>query len=58
MRNTGDPHLIEMYIAVLEEDARQVGKDPGLKAVFDRDEGMRKEYEFACLLTQDCLAEH
>ena len=43
---------------MLEEDARQAGKDPDLKAVFDRDEGMRKEYELACLLAQDCLAEH
>ena len=29
---------MEMYIAVLEEDARHAGKDPDLKAVSDRDE--------------------
>ena len=49
---------MEMYIAVLEEDARQAGKDPDFKAVSNRDKGMRKEYELACLLAQDCLAEH
>ena len=34
---------MEMYIAVLEEDARQANKEPDLKAVSDRDEGMRAE---------------
>ena len=51
-------YLMEIYIAVLEEDARQAGKEPDLKAVGDRDEGMRKEYEHACIIAQDCLAEH
>ena len=49
---------MEIYIAVLEEDARQANKEPDLKAVGDRDEGMRKEHEHACLIAQDCLAEH
>ena len=34
---------MEIYISVLEEDARQANKEPDLKAVGDRDEGMRKE---------------
>ena len=49
---------MEIYIAMLEEDARQAGKEPNLKAVGNRDKGMRKEYEHVCLIAQDCLAEH
>ena len=49
---------MEIYIAVLEEDARQANKEPDLKAVGDRDEGMRKEYERACLIAKDSLAQH
>ena len=49
---------MEIYIAVLEEEARQAHKEPDLKAVGDRDKGMRREYEHACITTQRCLAEH
>ena len=49
---------MEIYISVLEEDARQANKEPDLKAVRNRDEGMRKEYEHACLIAQDSLAHH
>ena len=49
---------MEIFIAVLEEDARQAGKEPDLKAVADRDQGMRAEYEQACIIASDCLAEH
>ena len=49
---------MEIYISVLEEDARQANKEPDLKAVGDRDEGMRKEYKHACLIAQDSLAQH
>ena len=49
---------MEIYIAMLEEDARQAGKELDLKAVGDRDEGIRKEYEHACIIAQDCLAKH
>ena len=49
---------MEIYISVLEEEARQANKKPDLKAVGDRDEGMRKEYELACITAQDSLAEH
>ena len=38
-------YLMEIYIAVLEEDARQAGRETDLKAVTDRDEDMRAEYE-------------
>ena len=50
-------YLMEIYIAVLEEDVRQANREPNLKAVGDRDEGMRKEYERACLIAQDSLAQ-
>ena len=33
-------YLMEIFIAVLEEDVRQAGKEPDLKAVADRDEDM------------------
>ena len=36
---------MEIYIAVLEEDARAAGKDADLRAFNDRDEGMRAEYD-------------
>ena len=49
---------MEIYISVLEEEARQANKEPDLKVVGDRDEGMRKEYEHACLIAQDSLAQH
>ena len=51
-------YLMEIYIAVLEEGARQANREPDLKTVGDRDKGMRKEYEHACLIAQDCLAQH
>ena len=51
-------HLMEIYVAELEEDARVAGKDADLRAFNDRDEGMRAEYEQACLVTSDALAEH
>ena len=49
---------MEIYIAVLEEDARAAGKDADLRAFNDRDEGMRTEYEQACLVASEALAEH
>ena len=39
---------MEIYIALLEEDARKAGKEPDIKAVGDRDDGMRAEYKQAC----------
>ena len=49
---------MEIYISMLVEEARQANKEPDLKAVGDRDEGMQKEYELGCITAQDCLAEH
>ena len=49
---------MEIYISVLEEEARQANREPDFKAVGDRGEDMRKEYELACITAQDCLAEH
>ena len=49
---------MEIYISVLEEEARQEGVEPDLRQVGEREEGMRKEYERACLTAQECLAEH
>ena len=50
---------MEIYISVLEEEARQANKEPDLKAVGDRDKGMRKEYKLACITAaQDNLAKH
>ena len=51
-------HLMEIYVAVLEEDARVAGKDIDLSAFDNRDEGMRNEYEQACLVASEALAEH
>ena len=51
-------YLMEIYISVLEEEARQAGVEPDLRQVGEREEGMRKEYERACLTAQECLAEH
>ena len=51
-------YLMEIYISVLEEDARQANKEPDLKAVGDRDKEMRKECEHVCLIAQDILAQH
>ena len=48
---------MEIYVAVLEEDARVAGKDADLRAFTDKDEGMRAEYEQACLVASDALAE-
>ena len=39
---------MEIYIAVLEEDARVARRDVDLSAFDDRDEGMRNKYEQAC----------
>ena len=49
---------MEIYEAVLEEDTRVAGKDADLRAVSDRDDAMRAEYESACLVASECLAEH
>ena len=35
-------YLMEIYMSVLEEDARQANKEPDLKAVGDRDERMQE----------------
>ena len=51
-------HLMEIYVAVLEEDARAAGKDADLIAFNDRGKGMRTEYEQACLVASEALAEH
>ena len=51
-------YLMEIYVAVLEEDARAAGKDADLRAFNDWDDGMRAEYEQACLVASKCLAEH
>ena len=45
-------------VAMLEEDARVAGKEVDLRMFTDRDEGMRNEYEQACLIASDALAEH
>ena len=49
---------MEIYISVLEEEARQDEREPDLRAVGERDEGMRRDYEQACIIAQQCLAEH
>ena len=49
---------MEIYISVLEEEARQEEREPDLRSVGERDEGMRREYEQACIIAQQCLAEH
>ena len=51
-------YLMEIYISVIEEEARQEEREPDLRQVGEREEGMRKEYERACLIAQECLAEH
>ena len=51
-------HLMEIYVAVLEEDASIAGKDVDLRVFNDRDEGMRTEYEQACLVASEALDEH
>ena len=43
-------YLMEIYISVLEEEARQANREPDLKAVGDK--------AVACITTQDCLAKH
>ena len=48
-------YLMEIYISVLEEEARQDKREPDLRAVGERDEDMRRE---ACIVAQQCLAEH
>ena len=49
---------MEIYISVLEEEARQEEREPDLRPVGEMDEGMRAEYERACIIAQQCLAEH
>ena len=49
---------MEIYISVLEEEARQAEREPDLRSVGEREEGMRREYEQACIVAQQCLAEH
>ena len=49
---------MEIYVAVLEEDARVAGKDADLRSFTDRDKGMRAEYEQAFLVASEALAEH
>ena len=51
-------YLMEIYISVIEEEARQAEEEPDLRQVGEREEGMRKEYERACLAAQECLAEY
>ena len=51
-------YLMEIYISVLEEEARQAEREPDLRSVGEREEGMRREYEQACIVAQQCLAEH
>ena len=51
-------YIMEIYISVLEEEARQEEREPDLRSVGERDEGMRAEYERACIIAQQCLAEH
>ena len=51
-------HLMEVYVAVLEEDARAAGKDADLRPFNDRDEGMRTKYKQACLVASEDLAKH
>ena len=51
-------HLMEIYVAVLEENARVDSKDANLRSFTDRDEGVRAEYEQACLVATEALAEH
>ena len=51
-------YLMEIYISVLQEEARQKEREPDLRQVGEREEGMHKEYEQACLVAQHCLAEH
>ena len=43
---------------MLEEEARQDGREPDLRLVGERDEGMRTEYKQACIVAQQCLAKH
>ena len=38
-------YLMEIYISVLEEEARQAEREPDLRSVGEREEGMRREYE-------------
>ena len=51
-------YLMEIYISVLEEEARQDEREPDLKAVGDRYEGMRREYKHVCITAQQCLVKH
>ena len=58
MNSLNASHLLEIYVAVLEEDARVAGKDADLRPFTDRDEGMGAVYEQACLEASDALAKH
>ena len=49
---------MEIYISVLEEEVRQEEREPDLRSVGERDEGMHAEYERACIIDQQCLAKH
>ena len=51
-------HLMKIYVAVLQEDARVAGKNADLRAFTDKDEVIRAKYEQACLFASDALAEH
>ena len=49
---------MEIYISVLEEDTRNNGVEVDMTSYDNRDEGMRKEYEKACLEASEAIAHH
>ena len=51
-------HLMEKYISVLEEDARANDTEVDATTYENRDEGMRNEYEKACLEASEAIALH
>ena len=50
--------LMEIYISVLEEDARNNGVEVDMTTYDNRDKGMRKEYKKACLEASEAIAHH
>ena len=51
-------HLMEIYIAMLEEDTRVNGTEVDVTTYENRDEGMRNEYKKACLEASEAIAHH
>ena len=54
----GASFLMEIYISVLEEDAKNNGVEVDMTTYDNRGEGMRRVYEKACLEASEAIALH